>query len=93
MQRLIDENKVVAVVGGNYSSSALAMMSVAVFFLPQLDPFGKNEERQQHARERDLLEQTIKATEKRAALLACKHHRRDRLPEGRNMGNRLDELR
>ena len=29
MQRLIDENKVVAVVGGNYSSSALAMMSVA----------------------------------------------------------------
>lgn len=29
MQRLIDENKVVAVVGGNYSSSALAMMTVA----------------------------------------------------------------
>ncbi|WP_353235846.1 ABC transporter substrate-binding protein [Diaphorobacter ruginosibacter] len=29
MQKLIDENKVVAVVGGNYSSSALAMMSVA----------------------------------------------------------------
>lgn len=29
MQRLADENKVVAVVGGNYSSSALAMMSVA----------------------------------------------------------------
>ena len=29
MQRLIDETKVVAVVGGNYSSSALAMMSVA----------------------------------------------------------------
>lgn len=29
MQRLVDENKVVAVVGGNYSSSALAMMSVA----------------------------------------------------------------
>lgn len=29
MQRLIDENKVVAVVGGNYSNSALAMMSVA----------------------------------------------------------------
>jgi branched-chain amino acid transport system substrate-binding protein len=29
MQRLIDESKVVAVVGGNYSSSALAMMSVA----------------------------------------------------------------
>ncbi|PWC39791.1 ABC transporter substrate-binding protein [Azospirillum sp. TSO35-2] len=29
MQRLIDENKVVAVIGGNYSSSALAMMSVA----------------------------------------------------------------
>jgi len=29
MQRLIDENKVVAIVGGNYSSSALAMMSVA----------------------------------------------------------------
>jgi len=29
MQRLINENKVVAVVGGNYSSSALAMMSVA----------------------------------------------------------------
>lgn len=29
MQRLIDENKVVAVVGGNYSSNALAMMSVA----------------------------------------------------------------
>jgi branched-chain amino acid transport system substrate-binding protein len=29
MQKLVDENKVVAVVGGNYSSSALAMMSVA----------------------------------------------------------------
>lgn len=29
MQRLIDENKVVAIVGGNYSNSALAMMSVA----------------------------------------------------------------
>lgn len=29
MQRLVDESKVVAVVGGNYSSSALAMMSVA----------------------------------------------------------------
>lgn len=29
MQRLVDENKVVAVVGGNYSSNALAMMSVA----------------------------------------------------------------
>lgn len=29
MQKLIGENKVVAVVGGNYSSSALAMMSVA----------------------------------------------------------------
>jgi len=29
MQRLIDENKVVAVVGGNYSSNTLAMMSVA----------------------------------------------------------------
>ena len=29
MQRLVDENKVVAVIGGNYSSSALAMMSVA----------------------------------------------------------------
>jgi branched-chain amino acid transport system substrate-binding protein len=29
MQKLIDENKVVAVVGGNYSSSALAMMGVA----------------------------------------------------------------
>lgn len=29
MQKLIDEDKVVAVVGGNYSSSALAMMSVA----------------------------------------------------------------
>jgi branched-chain amino acid transport system substrate-binding protein len=29
MQKLIEENKVVAVVGGNYSSSALAMMSVA----------------------------------------------------------------
>ena len=29
MQRLADESKVVAVVGGNYSSSALAMMSVA----------------------------------------------------------------
>jgi branched-chain amino acid transport system substrate-binding protein len=29
MQRLIDETKVVAVVGGNYSSSALAMMGVA----------------------------------------------------------------
>lgn len=29
MQKLIDENKVVAVIGGNYSSSALAMMSVA----------------------------------------------------------------
>lgn len=29
MQRLVDENKVAAVVGGNYSSSALAMMSVA----------------------------------------------------------------
>src|SRR5262249_13902207 len=29
MQRLIDENKVVAVVGGNYSSNALAMMGVA----------------------------------------------------------------
>ncbi|MDB5616468.1 ABC transporter substrate-binding protein [Tardiphaga sp.] len=29
MQRLVDENKVIAVVGGNYSSSALAMMSVA----------------------------------------------------------------
>jgi branched-chain amino acid transport system substrate-binding protein len=29
MQRLIDENKVIAVVGGNYSSSALAMMGVA----------------------------------------------------------------
>lgn len=29
MQRLIEENKVVAVVGGNYSSAALAMMSVA----------------------------------------------------------------
>jgi branched-chain amino acid transport system substrate-binding protein len=29
MQRLVDENKVVAVVGGNYSSNALAMMGVA----------------------------------------------------------------
>lgn len=29
MQKLINEDKVVAVVGGNYSSSALAMMSVA----------------------------------------------------------------
>jgi branched-chain amino acid transport system substrate-binding protein len=29
MQRLIDENKVVAIVGGNYSNSALAMMNVA----------------------------------------------------------------
>jgi branched-chain amino acid transport system substrate-binding protein len=29
MQKLVGENKVVAVVGGNYSSSALAMMSVA----------------------------------------------------------------
>ena len=29
MQKLVDESKVVAVVGGNYSSSALAMMSVA----------------------------------------------------------------
>jgi len=29
MQKLVNENKVVAVVGGNYSSSALAMMSVA----------------------------------------------------------------
>ena len=29
MQRLVDENKVVAVVGGNYSSNELAMMSVA----------------------------------------------------------------
>jgi branched-chain amino acid transport system substrate-binding protein len=29
MQKLIDENKVVAVLGGNYSSSALAMMTVA----------------------------------------------------------------
>jgi len=29
MQRLVDENKVVAVVGGNYSSNTLAMMSVA----------------------------------------------------------------
>lgn len=29
IQKLVDENKVVAVVGGNYSSSALAMMSVA----------------------------------------------------------------
>ena len=29
MQKLVSENKVVAVVGGNYSSSALAMMSVA----------------------------------------------------------------
>ncbi|HMN70337.1 MAG TPA: ABC transporter substrate-binding protein [Rhodoblastus sp.] len=29
MQRLIDENKVVAIVGGNYSNSALAMMGVA----------------------------------------------------------------
>ncbi len=29
MQRLVEENKVVAVVGGNYSSSALAMMTVA----------------------------------------------------------------
>ena len=29
IQRLVDENKVVAVVGGNYSSAALAMMSVA----------------------------------------------------------------
>jgi branched-chain amino acid transport system substrate-binding protein len=29
MQRLVDENRVVGVVGGNYSSSALAMMSVA----------------------------------------------------------------
>ena len=29
MQKLIEENKVVAIVGGNYSSSALAMMSVA----------------------------------------------------------------
>jgi branched-chain amino acid transport system substrate-binding protein len=29
MQRLVDENKVVAVLGGNYSSSALAMMTVA----------------------------------------------------------------
>jgi branched-chain amino acid transport system substrate-binding protein len=29
MQKLVDENKVVAVVGGNYSSSALAIMSVA----------------------------------------------------------------
>ncbi len=28
MQKLVDENKVVAVIGGNYSSSALAMMSV-----------------------------------------------------------------
>lgn len=29
MQRLVDENKVIAVVGGNYSSNALAMMGVA----------------------------------------------------------------
>jgi len=29
MQRLVEENKVVAVVGGNYSSNALAMMGVA----------------------------------------------------------------
>ncbi|MGF6597809.1 branched-chain amino acid transport system substrate-binding protein [Paraburkholderia sp. GAS448] len=29
LQKLVDEDKVVAVVGGNYSSSALAMMSVA----------------------------------------------------------------
>ncbi|MEO8350421.1 MAG: hypothetical protein ABI680_01745 [Chthoniobacteraceae bacterium] len=46
---------------------ACAVVAVAVLWLPQLDPFRKEEERNKTARERDRLEQTKKATAIRAA--------------------------
>ena len=48
---------------------ALAVLLAGVLFLPQLDPFGRGEERERQAEQRRQLEQSRKATALRAAQL------------------------
>jgi hypothetical protein len=45
---------------------SLALIAVAVLFLPQLDPFKQQEQRDKFAKQREQLEQTKKATATRA---------------------------
>jgi len=52
---------------------ALVALLAAVMFLPQLDPFGREQQRQQAARQRRQLERSRKATLMRVALLKKKN--------------------
>jgi tetratricopeptide (TPR) repeat protein len=45
---------------------SVAVLAAAIAFLPRLDPFGQNAERQRETRERERLAETIKATKIRS---------------------------
>jgi hypothetical protein len=53
-----------------FCGGSLALLCATVFWLPQLDPFGKQEGRERVALQRTQLQEGIKATALRAALLA-----------------------
>jgi hypothetical protein len=58
--------------GAGQLAGAMAVLWLAVLFLPQLDPFGKDKERQKAEERRTRLDETRKATALRAALLEKK---------------------
>lgn len=51
---------------------ALALLLAAIFFLPQLDPFGKGKQRQQAAKQEERLRESKQLTALRADQLAAK---------------------
>ena len=54
------------------TGSALALLTLGVFLLPQLDPFGLHKQQRQLADQREQIRAISKATEARAALLEQK---------------------
>ena len=54
------------------AAGSLAALCLAVLYVPQLDPFGRQEQRRQRAQQQESLRETVKATALRAALLEQK---------------------
>lgn len=64
-------------------SVALLVLLAGITFLPQLDPFGKEQHREKQAQRRERLEQTRKATARRAEALERRDHEARNTPQVR----------
>ena len=53
--------------GTRYSTLAMCGLWVGILFLPQLDPFGREDRRERHLEREEKLQDTIKATQHRRA--------------------------